>query len=53
MKAIRLVLILAAAVAAAGCASDPRRSQGLTWVLEQQQERMRLEALGYPQYAHH
>lgn len=52
MKAFRLVLIIAAAAAAAGCASEPRRSQGLTWVLEQHEERARLQAQGFPQFAH-
>jgi outer membrane biogenesis lipoprotein LolB len=35
----------------AGCASDPRRSQGLDWVVAQEEERRRLQAQGFPQYA--
>ncbi len=52
MTPIRLALVVIAAVLAAGCASDPRYSKGLSWVVEQQQERDRLQAQGFPQYAH-
>jgi hypothetical protein len=34
----------------AGCASDPRYKEGVSWVVWQEQERQRLEAMGFPQY---
>jgi hypothetical protein len=46
------MLALAGAALLAGCATDSRQSQGLNWVVEQQAERTRLEAQGFPQYAH-
>lgn len=49
---VRRVLLALALATLAGCASDPRRSTGLQWVVEQQAERDRLEAAGFPQYAH-
>ncbi len=49
---VRVLLAAVAPAILAGCASDPRRSQGLQWVVEQQAERTRLEAQGFPQYAH-
>lgn len=46
-----VALALAAIVGVlAGCASDPRYSQGLQWVVEQEAERQRLQAQGFPQY---
>jgi hypothetical protein len=51
MKLIRVVLVIVAGFVAAGCASDPRRDKGLSWVVEQQQERSRLQAQGFPQYS--
>jgi hypothetical protein len=47
-----LCLALAGVAVLAGCASDPRSAQGRNWVVEQQAERTRLEAQGFPQYAH-
>ena len=38
------------ALVLAGCASDPRYSQGVDWVTAQEAERKRLEAAGFPQY---
>ena len=49
---IRFALGAIAAAVLAGCASDPRQSKGLQWVVEQQAERTRLEAQGFPQYAY-
>jgi hypothetical protein len=42
--------LLLAAATLAGCASDPRYSQGLQWVQENAAEKQRLEASGFPQY---
>jgi len=39
-----------AAVVLAGCAFADRPSQGVEIVVWQEQERQRLEALGFPQY---
>jgi hypothetical protein len=50
-RAVRVVLSLIAFGVLAGCASDPRHSKGLNWVVEQQQERARLQAQGFPQYS--
>jgi hypothetical protein len=48
---LRAVAILAlTGLALAGCASDPRYQQGLEWVVWQEQERQRLQAMGFPQY---
>jgi hypothetical protein len=52
----RLTRMLLAAIALAifaGCAADPRSKVGLQWVVEQEQERQRLEAQGFPQYSFH
>ncbi len=46
----RLMLIVLAAAALAGCASDWRYKQGLQWSLENEAEKRRLEAQGFPQY---
>jgi hypothetical protein len=35
-----------------GCASDPRYKMGVTWVEEQEAERRRLQAQGFPQYSY-
>jgi hypothetical protein len=52
MKAFTRLLTLAAILATlAGCASDPRYSQGLQWVVDQQKERSRLQSQGFPQYS--
>lgn len=48
-KACGCMLVLAF-LTLAGCASDPRFSQGLEWVQWQEAERKRLDAAGFPQY---
>ena len=50
MAAIRAVCLALAFTVVAACASDPRYSQGLEWVLWNEQEKARLEAAGFPQY---
>jgi hypothetical protein len=45
-----LLLLLALAVLG-GCASDPRYAMGVKWVEEQEAERRRLQAQGFPQYS--
>jgi len=47
----RILLIALALLAFAGCASDPRYKEGLSWVVWQEQERQRLQAQGFPQYS--
>jgi hypothetical protein len=48
---IRAALAAALAVLTlAGCASDPRWNEGVGWVVWQEQERQRLQALGFTQY---
>ncbi len=49
---IRIALAAVAAAILGGCASDARNPKGLQWVVEQQQERDRLEAQGFPQYSY-
>ena len=47
--------LLAAAIAysaLAGCASDPRYKEGVNWIVSNEQEKARLNALGFPQYDH-
>jgi hypothetical protein len=39
-----------ALLAVAGCASDPRYSQGVEWVQWQEAEKKRLDDAGFPQY---
>lgn len=39
-----------ALLALAGCASGPRDSQGIEWVVSQEAERKRLNDAGFPQY---
>jgi outer membrane biogenesis lipoprotein LolB len=48
----RVLLALVALSVLAGCASDPRYSQGIEWVQWQEAERQRLQAAGFPQYNH-
>jgi uncharacterized lipoprotein len=48
----RLLLLALAAAILAGCASDPRYSKGLEWVLENEAEKRRLTDMGFPQYNH-
>jgi hypothetical protein len=50
MAAFRAVCMALAVTVLCGCAADPRYSQGLEWVLWQEQERARLEAAGFPQF---
>lgn len=47
----RIVLILVSASLLGACASGPRQSEGLSWVVAQEEERRRLQAMGFPQYA--
>jgi len=51
VRVLRLVLLAIVVTTLTACASGPRQSQGLSWVLEQQAERQRLQAQGFPQYA--
>ena len=49
---IRAALVAALAlIALAGCALADRPSQGVEWVVWQEQQRQRLEAQGFPQYS--
>mgnify|MGYP001565469802 CR=1 FL=1 len=52
VRVLRLALLAFVVVNLTACAAGPRQSQGLTWVVEQQAERQRLQAQGFPQYAH-
>lgn len=45
--ALAAVLVL---IVLAGCASDPRYSQGVEWVVSQEAEKKRLDDAGFPQY---
>jgi hypothetical protein len=50
----RIRTALAAAltlIVLAGCALADRPSQGVEWVVWQEQQRQRLEAQGFPQYS--
>jgi hypothetical protein len=49
-RTVLLALLGAGFAGLVGCASDPRYSQGLDWVLWQEQERKRLDDAGFPQY---
>jgi uncharacterized lipoprotein len=49
---LRAVLAVVALATLAGCASDPRYSQGVEWVQWNEQEKKRLQAAGFPQYNH-
>jgi hypothetical protein len=47
----RLLALLLAASALAGCAPvEQRRSEGTSWVVQQEEERRRLEKAGFPQF---
>jgi hypothetical protein len=46
--ALAAVLVL---IVLAGCASDPRYSQGVEWVVSQEAEKKRLNDAGFPQYS--
>jgi hypothetical protein len=46
----RALLALVALGVLAGCAADPRASQGLRWVIEQEEERKQYDKAGFPQY---
>ncbi len=52
-RLLRIGLCTAALTVAfqlAGCASDPRYKEGLNWFLWNEQEKARLNAMGFPQY---
>ncbi len=48
----RTLLIGVLLAIVSGCASDPRYRMGVTWVEEQEAERRRLQAQGFPQYSY-
>jgi uncharacterized lipoprotein len=48
---VKAVAAALAVAILAGCASDPRYAQGLEWVVWNEQEKVRLEAQGFTQYA--
>jgi uncharacterized lipoprotein len=53
MKRFPKILLAAIAVAILGaCTSSPRYKDGLQWVVENEQEKRRLNAAGFPQYNH-
>jgi hypothetical protein len=53
MKLLSRSLLVALALAIlGGCASDPRYKMGVNWVEEQESERRRLQAQGFPQYSY-
>ena len=47
-----LVGAVFAALTLAGCASDPRFKQGLSWVEYNETQKRQLQAQGFPQYNH-
>lgn len=47
----RLVFLALAAATFAGCAADPRSSQGVQWFLENEAEKKRLNDAGFPQFS--
>jgi hypothetical protein len=47
---VKAILVTLAFGVLAGCASDPRYSQGLEWVMSNEAEKKRLQAAGFPQY---
>jgi uncharacterized lipoprotein len=49
-SAVKAILAAVALGVLAGCASDPRYSQGLEWVQSNEAEKRRLQAAGFPQY---
>lgn len=49
-SAVKAILAAVALGVLAGCASDPRNSQGLAWVQANEAEKARLQAAGFPQY---
>lgn len=48
----RVLFALIAAAVLAGCTSSPRYKDGLRWVVENEDEKRRLNAQGFPQYNH-
>jgi hypothetical protein len=47
----RLLALLLTASALTGCAPvEQRRSEGTSWVVQQEEERRRLEKAGFPQF---
>jgi hypothetical protein len=49
---LKVLLAIVALNVLAGCASDPRYSQGISWVQWNEAEKARLQAQGFPQYNH-
>jgi type IV pilus biogenesis protein CpaD/CtpE len=44
------VLLAASFAALAGCTSGPNQSRGTQWIEEDEAQKRRLEAAGFPQY---
>jgi hypothetical protein len=51
-KALGLIAIAVIGGILAGCASDARYNQGLDWVVYNERDKARLNAMGFPQYDH-
>ena len=49
-SSLKIAMAIIAFSILGGCASDPRYSQGLEWVQWNEEQKMRLEAEGFPQY---
>ncbi|HSD42549.1 MAG TPA: hypothetical protein VLD36_11860 [Burkholderiales bacterium] len=49
---LKVILAVVAFGALAGCASDPRYKEGVSWVTWNEAEKARLQAAGFPQYNH-
>lgn len=47
---LRMMLLACIGATLAGCASDPRHRDGLSWVQSNEAEKARLQAAGFPQY---
>jgi hypothetical protein len=50
-KVLGLIAVAVIGGILAGCASDPRYSQGLDWIVYNEREKVRLTAMGFPQYS--
>jgi hypothetical protein len=50
IKSLLAALLLGSTLA--GCASDPRFKEGVSWVEYNEAEKRRLQAQGFPQYNH-
>ncbi len=46
----RILLVVLGVAVLAGCASSGSSSQGVKWAVENEQQKARLEAEGFPQY---